>query len=83
MKLWEIEAFLQEHIQNFSKPKIKLEQYITTPHLASHTLYTAQNSFDDIEDKEVLDLGIGTGRFGFFREFIMNHMMVRAKTHVD
>lgn len=62
MKLWELEAFLQEHIQNFEKPKIKLEQYITTPHLASHTLYTAQFSFDDIEGKEVLDLGIGTGR---------------------
>nr|CAG4713646.1 unnamed protein product [Naegleria fowleri] len=64
MKLWELEAFLQEHIQNFEKPKIKLEQYITTPHLASHTLYTAQFSFDDIEGKEVLDLGIGTGMLG-------------------
>ncbi|EFC38429.1 predicted protein [Naegleria gruberi] len=64
MKLWELESFLQDHIQNFQKPKIKLEQYITTPHLASHTLYTAQFSFDDIEGKEVLDLGIGTGMLG-------------------
>lgn len=58
MRLWEIEEVLQE-VDSFKKPKVKLEQYITTPHIASHFLYTASNSYGDIENKTVLDLGTG------------------------
>lgn len=60
MKLWELEAVLQD-VKPFEKPNIKLEQYLTTPHLAAHTLYTAAFNYEDIEDKVVLDLGTGTG----------------------
>lgn len=34
---------------------------MTTPHLAAHAIYTAANSYNDIEGKYVLDLGTGTG----------------------
>jgi predicted RNA methylase len=60
MKLWELESILQA-VKPFEKPNIKLEQYLTTPHLAAHTLYTAAFNYEDIEDKVVLDLGTGTG----------------------
>jgi predicted RNA methylase len=42
-----------------AKPKVELEQYVTTAHLAAQMLFTAHSSFDDIEDKHVLDLGCG------------------------
>ena len=59
MKLWELEGELQQ-VKPFESPNIKLEQYLTTPHLAAHTLYTAMLQ-GDIEDRVVLDLGTGTG----------------------
>ena len=40
-------------------PKRELEQYVTTPHLAARMLYTAESSFGDIDEKDVLDLGCG------------------------
>lgn len=42
-----------------ANPKRELEQYVTSPHLASRMIYTASQSFDDIEGKDVLDLGCG------------------------
>lgn len=32
---------------------------MTTPHLAARMLYTAESSFGDIDEKDVLDLGCG------------------------
>lgn len=58
MRLWELEEILQD-VESFKKPKVQLEQYLTTPHIASHFLYTASNSYGDIENKTVLDLGTG------------------------
>lgn len=55
---------LEQHLQQastFDKPKIHLEQYATTPHLAAHMLYTIQACYDDIEGKVVADLGCGCG----------------------
>jgi predicted RNA methylase len=44
--------------------QIDLEQYPTGAHIASRMLYTIHNSFDDLEDKVVLDLGCGCGTLG-------------------
>ncbi|SCZ90785.1 BZ3500_MvSof-1268-A1-R1_Chr1-3g02248 [Microbotryum saponariae] len=40
-------------------PKRELEQYVTSAHLASRMLYTAESQFGDLDDKHVLDLGCG------------------------
>lgn len=60
IKLKKLEEYLQS-VDSFENPKILLEQYITPPHIASHFLYTIQNSYDDIRGKLVADLGSGTG----------------------
>ncbi|KAG0226349.1 Methyltransferase-like protein 5 [Actinomortierella wolfii] len=60
MKLKELEGYLQD-VAIFEKPKIKLEQYPTTPHLAARMLYTAHTTYDDIENKAVGDFGCGCG----------------------
>lgn len=60
MKLKELESYLQQ-VDVFEKPKIELEQYPTTPHIASHMLYTIDRTFGDIEGKLVADLGCGCG----------------------
>jgi hypothetical protein len=58
MKLKELEAELQP-LRGFETPKRELEQYVTSAHLASRMLFTAATQFDDIDEKEVLDLGCG------------------------
>jgi putative methylase len=47
-------------IQDFENPRIKLEQYITPPALATDLIYTAYMQ-EDIEGREIVDLGTGTG----------------------
>ncbi|NP_001187732.1 rRNA N6-adenosine-methyltransferase METTL5 [Ictalurus punctatus] len=60
MKLKELESCLQQ-VDGFEEPKILLEQYPTGPHIAGCMLYTIHNTFDDIENKLVADLGCGCG----------------------
>ena len=60
MKLKHLENNLQD-FKVFSNPKIQLEQYPTTPHLAACLIFTAHNTFDDIQDKTIVDLGVGCG----------------------
>ncbi|KAI9471615.1 hypothetical protein LPJ78_005663 [Coemansia sp. RSA 989] len=60
MKLKQLEGYLGD-VAAFSQPKVQLEQYPTTAHLAARILYTAENSFGDIEGKSVVDLGCGCG----------------------
>ena len=60
MKLKELESNLQQ-VDVFEDPKIKLEQYATTPHIASHMLYTIDKSFDEIDGKVIADFGCGCG----------------------
>ena len=68
MKLKEIEMLLQ-NVQGFDSPKITLEQYETGPHIGARMLFT-MNSFDDIQEKNILDLGIGCGRLGIGCAFL-------------
>ncbi|MDO8869995.1 MAG: METTL5 family protein [Methanobacteriaceae archaeon] len=51
-----------ESISGHPKPKIELEQYHTPSIIASDVLWNAYN-LGDIEDKNVIDLGCGTGIF--------------------
>jgi putative methylase len=55
----ELRQILSE-VRDFEDPRIKLEQYITPPALAADLIYTAYMQ-GDIEEKEVVDLGTGTG----------------------
>ena len=60
MKLKQLEQYLQQ-IEGFEKPKILLEQYPTRPHIAACMLQTIHETYDDIENKNVADLGCGCG----------------------
>jgi predicted RNA methylase len=60
MKLKQLESELSKIDYIFKQPKIEFEQYPTTPHLASLCVFSAFN-FGDIENRSVLDLGIGCG----------------------
>lgn len=60
MKPKQLESELQD-LRTFSNPKQNLEQYATTPLLATRVLQVAAVEFDDIEEKSVIDLGVGTG----------------------
>ncbi|GFN91057.1 methyltransferase-like protein 5 [Plakobranchus ocellatus] len=60
MKRKELEAFLQD-VDGFDKPKVLLEQYPTTPHIAACMLHTVASTFDDLAGKSVADLGVGCG----------------------
>eukprot|EP00117_Sycon_ciliatum_P048443 scpid102491/ scgid34492/ Methyltransferase-like protein 5 len=62
MRLKELEGVLQQ-VETFQSPKVHLEQYATSAQLASHILYTAENSYDDVCGKMVADLGCGSGVF--------------------
>ncbi|RAL52475.1 unnamed protein product [Cuscuta campestris] len=63
MKLKQLEGILGS-LEQFSNPKIELEQYPTGPHIASRMLYTAENSFGDVSNKVVADFGCGCGTLG-------------------
>ncbi|PLW08647.1 hypothetical protein PCANC_09226 [Puccinia coronata f. sp. avenae] len=60
LRLKDLEAELQP-LSGFNKPKLELEQYVTSAHLASRIIFTAQTTYDDICQKRVLDLGCGCG----------------------
>ncbi|XP_059503244.1 rRNA N6-adenosine-methyltransferase METTL5 isoform X2 [Stegostoma tigrinum] len=60
LKLKELESLLQQ-VDVFEQPKLLLEQYHTSPHIAAHMLYTIHTTFDDIKSKLIADLGCGCG----------------------
>ncbi|KAJ3683091.1 hypothetical protein LUZ60_013318 [Juncus effusus] len=63
MKLKQLEGLLGD-LNQFSEPKVELEQYPTSAHIASRMIYTAENSFEDISGKIVADFGCGCGTLG-------------------
>lgn len=60
MKLKNLQYALED-IETFENPKIELEQYTTSSHIAACILHTAQFVFGDIKGKAVADLGCGSG----------------------
>ncbi|OIW15974.1 hypothetical protein TanjilG_04509 [Lupinus angustifolius] len=63
MKLKQLEGLIGG-LDQFSNPKIELEQYPTGSHIASRMLFTAENSFGDVTNKVVADFGCGCGTLG-------------------
>lgn len=60
MKLKKLQHALED-IETFENPKIDLEQYTTSSHIAACILHTAQFVYGDITNKCVADLGCGSG----------------------
>ncbi|MFB6147941.1 MAG: METTL5 family protein, partial [Candidatus Nanohaloarchaea archaeon] len=50
-------------LNSFEEPEIQLEQYVTPPQLAADIIHAAYMQ-GDIEGKQVVDLGTGTGILG-------------------
>ncbi len=61
MKKKELEIMLQS-LSGFEKPKAWLEQYMTPPNVAADIIFLAYH-LRDIKNKEIADLGAGTGIF--------------------
>ena len=61
MKKKELEIYLQK-TPYFEKPKISLEQYLTSADIAADIIFIAFQ-MGDIKNKIILDLGCGTGIF--------------------
>lgn len=60
IKLRALEECLQE-LEGFESPKVKLEQYVTRPHIAARMLHMIETNFGDLDGKLVADLGCGCG----------------------
>lgn len=56
-------AIALEHLEEFTKPDVQLEQYVTPADIAAQVLWRAHLA-GDILDKHILDLGAGTGILG-------------------
>jgi putative methylase len=65
----DLERFLSETGINPS-PKLSLEQYTISEHVAADMLYLAAYGHGDIVGKTVLDLGCGTGRLALGAAFL-------------
>ncbi len=61
MRQRELEMMLQR-LEGFPEPKPELEQYMTPARISAEILYTA-HAMGDIADKDIIDLGCGTGMF--------------------
>jgi putative methylase len=68
MKKKDLELFLST-IPDFTYPKPDLEQYKTPSAIAADMLFLAYGCHD-IQGKDVLDLGCGTGIFSFGSEYL-------------
>ncbi|MCL2642157.1 MAG: METTL5 family protein [Candidatus Bathyarchaeota archaeon] len=65
----DLERFLST-VQVNPQPKVNLEQYTTSEHIAAVMLYIAAYTNNDIVGKSVLDLGCGTGRLSLGAAFL-------------
>jgi len=65
----DLERFLAK-VKSHPSPNVKLEQYTTSESVAATMLYLAAYSYKDIEGKNVLDLGCGTGRLSLTAAFL-------------
>jgi SAM-dependent methyltransferase len=61
MRLKHLEASLSSLQREFTSPKVQLEQYPTSPHLAARVVQLAMDHQDLGAGRSCLDLGCGTG----------------------
>ncbi|MHA1726190.1 MAG: METTL5 family protein [Promethearchaeota archaeon] len=69
MKKKEIMEIIQD-LNNFSQPRIKLEQYCIDATSAVDIIFFAGVEFNDITNKIIFDLGAGTGRLTLASTFL-------------
>lgn len=81
MKLKEIKILLSQ-INSFSKPKKKLEQY-NTPFDLSIQILELINSYDNIENKKILDLCGGPGIFSINASFYEPKLIFNLEIDID
>lgn len=60
VRLRDLEMLLEKHVAPFPAPDARLEQYRTPADIAAHLLFEAFQ-LGDLEGRDVLDLGCGTG----------------------
>eukprot|EP01105_Mastigella_eilhardi_P014234 TRINITY_DN3246_c0_g1_i1.p2 TRINITY_DN3246_c0_g1~~TRINITY_DN3246_c0_g1_i1.p2 ORF type:complete len:219 (-),score=81.16 TRINITY_DN3246_c0_g1_i1:66-722(-) len=82
MKLRELEAALQQ-VEGFRKPKIKLEQYPTSAHIAAHVLFEIESRYGDLEGRSVADLGCGCGVLGVGARLLGADVVVGVDVDAD
>eukprot|EP00850_Spirogloea_muscicola_P022187 SM000281S10755 [mRNA] locus=s281:120860:127278:- [translate_table: standard] len=58
LKLKQLESQLQA-VQPFRHPKVDLEQYPTSAHIAARMVHMMESLYNDVEGKVVVDLGCG------------------------
>ncbi|KAM0678868.1 Methyltransferase-like protein 5 [Binucleata daphniae] len=68
MKLKQLKSLLTS-VKNFENPIIELEQYITPYDIAATMIYNAHFMYNDIENKNILDLCSGTGMLSVASSF--------------
>ena len=56
MKLKQLESYLSQ-VSGFDNPKVDLEQVSTDSHIASRMIFTAANTYDDIQGCIIGDFG--------------------------
>ncbi len=65
----DLERFLHQ-VKPQPSPKVNLEQYTISEAAAATIMYLAAYNYGDIEGKQVLDLGCGTGRLALAAAFL-------------
>lgn len=82
MKLKELKSRLT-YIQDFLNPNITLEQYITPSDIAALFIYTAHHTFNDIENKKIVDLCAGTGMLSIAASFYSPRLITCVEIDKD
>ncbi|NLE06235.1 MAG: methyltransferase domain-containing protein [Crenarchaeota archaeon] len=65
----DLERFLSK-INPHPSPSAKLEQYTTPESVAATILHLATYTYDDVQNKKIVDLGCGTGRLSLAAAFL-------------
>ena len=75
IKRKDLEMFLT-NLENIPEPKLHLEQYPTPARVAANMLWIAGVDYNDIFEKNVLDLGCGTGTLAIGAAYLGAHKAI-------
>ncbi|MFW9921883.1 MAG: METTL5 family protein [Candidatus Thorarchaeota archaeon] len=82
IKRKDLEIFLQQ-LEKIIQPKIKYEQYPTPARVAANLLWFAGIDNDDINQKNVIDLGCGTGILAIGAGFLGANSVIGIDIDID